>query len=63
MRGVAIEHFPFGLRQAAGKQPRVIDKVEFAARATSGAATDAMYQQLLRFMVLDEYLADHGIDE
>lgn len=42
--------------------PQITDKVQFAARATNGAAMDAMYQQLLRFMILDGYLADHGID-
>ncbi|MGW4364749.1 helix-turn-helix domain-containing protein [Nocardia takedensis] len=42
--------------------PSIAEKAQFAARAENCASMGAMYQQLLRFLALEEYLADHGID-
>jgi predicted transcriptional regulator len=36
-------------------------RVQCAARATNGSQMDAMYDELLRYLELDEYLDDQGI--
>jgi transcriptional regulator with XRE-family HTH domain len=39
----------------------VVDRVQYAARATKGSAMDKMRQRLLHFIELDAYLDDQAI--
>ncbi|MEU0541197.1 helix-turn-helix transcriptional regulator [Nocardia sp. NPDC005978] len=40
---------------------RVVGQVQCAARSANGASMDSMYEQMMRFLELEEFLADQGI--